>query len=55
MMLPGHLLSSDSCSPTTLAPQILEGVRASSSEGEGVDEDVDVGVGEGETEIEVWC
>jgi hypothetical protein len=54
-MLPGHLLSSDSCSPKTLALQIVEGVGASSSEGEGVDEDVDVGVGEGETEIEVWC
>ncbi len=42
-MLPGHLLTSDSCSPTTLAPQIVEGVGASSS------------VGEGETEIEIWC
>jgi hypothetical protein len=41
--------------PRTLAPQIVEGVGASSSEGEGVDEDVDVGVGEGETEIEIWC
>jgi hypothetical protein len=35
----------------TLAPQIVEGVGASSSEGE----DVDVGVGEGKTEIEIWC
>jgi hypothetical protein len=40
--------------PRTLAPQIVEGVGASSSEGEGVDEDVDVGVGENETEIEIW-
>jgi hypothetical protein len=55
MMLPGHLLPSDSCSPMTLATQIVEGVGTSSSEGEGVDEDVDVGVGEGGTEIEIWC
>jgi hypothetical protein len=55
MMLPRHLLPGDSWSPTTLAPQIVEGVRASSSEGEGVDEDVYVGVGEGKTEIEIWC
>ncbi len=41
--------------PRTLAPQIVEGVGASSSEGDDVDEDVDMGVGEGETEIEIWC
>ena len=48
-MLPGHLLPSDICSPTTLAPRIDAGVGASLSEGEGVDVDEDVGVGEGET------
>jgi len=48
-MLPGHLLPSDSCTPTTLAPRIDAGVGASLSEGEGADVDGDVGVGEGET------
>ncbi len=42
----------DTCSPTILAPRIVEGVGASLSEGEGVDEDEDVGVGEGKTENE---
>ena len=48
-MLPGHLLPSDTCSPTTLAPCIDAGVGASPSEGEVADVDGDVGVGEGET------
>jgi hypothetical protein len=48
-MLPGHLLPSDSCSPTTLAHRIDAGVGASLSEDEGADVDEDVGVGEGET------
>ncbi len=42
-MLPGHLLPSHSCSPTTLASCIDAGVGASLSESG------DVGVGEGET------
>ncbi len=50
MVLPGHLLHSDTCSPTRLAPRIVEGVGTSLSDGEGVDEDV--GVGEGKTENE---
>ncbi len=52
LMLPGHLLPSDTCSPMTFALRIVEGVGASLSEGEGVDEDV--GVGEDETESEFW-
>ncbi len=51
-MLPGHLLPSDTCFPTTLALRIVEGVGASLIEGEGVYEDEDVGVGEEETESE---
>ena len=54
MMLPRQLLSSDNCSPTTLAPQIVEGVGTSPSEDEGVDGDVDVRVGEDDTVIELW-
>jgi hypothetical protein len=42
MMLPEQMLPSDSCSPTTLAPQMDV----------GVDVDRDVGVGEAETEGE---
>jgi hypothetical protein len=52
VLLPGHLLPSDTCSPTTLALRIVEGVGASLSEGENVDEDDDVGVGDGESESE---
>ena len=52
LLLPGHLLPSDICSPTTLALRIVEGVGASLSEGEGVGEDEDVGVGEGDLESE---
>jgi hypothetical protein len=52
MVHPGHLLPSDTCSPTILALRIVEGVGASLSEGEGVVEDEDVGVGEGKTENE---
>jgi hypothetical protein len=52
MVHPGHLLPSDTCSPTILALRIVEGVGASLSEGEGVDEDEDVGVGEGKIENE---
>jgi hypothetical protein len=49
-MLPGDLLPSDTCSPTAVALQIVEGVGASLIEGEGVYEGEDVGVGEDETE-----
>jgi hypothetical protein len=52
MLLPGHLRPSDTCSPTILAPRIVEGVGASLTEGEGVNEGEDVGVGEGETKSE---
>jgi len=49
MMLSGHLLPSDSCFPTTLAPRKDAGVGASLSDGEGADVDGDICVGEGET------
>ncbi len=48
-MLPAHLLPSDTCSPTALAPRIDAGEGASLSVGEGADVDGGVGVGEGET------
>jgi UDP-3-O-[3-hydroxymyristoyl] glucosamine N-acyltransferase len=46
-MLPGHLLPSDTCSPTALAPRVDAGEGASLSEDEGADVDGDIGVGEG--------
>jgi hypothetical protein len=52
LLLPGHLLPSDTCSPMTVALRIVESVGANLSEGEDAHEDDDVGVGEGETESE---
>ena len=54
MVLPRHMLPSDTCSPMVLAPRIVSGVGATISEGEGVDEGERISVGEGEAENEFW-